>query len=55
MRTGDMLLVDELNLAEDAVLERLNRWAVGGRGVGVRSARLPRGLCGVWTARRWSG
>ena len=27
MRRGDILLVDELNLAEDAVLERLNRWA----------------------------
>ncbi len=25
MRAGDMLLVDEINLAEDAVLERLNR------------------------------
>lgn len=25
MREGDMLLVDEINLAEDAVLERLNR------------------------------
>ena len=25
MRRGDMLLVDEINLAEDAVLERLNR------------------------------
>lgn len=24
-----MILVDELNLAEDAVLERLNRWVVG--------------------------
>ena len=31
MKRGDMILVDELNLAEDAVLERLNRW---GRGVG---------------------
>jgi midasin len=29
MRRGDLLLVDEVNLAEDAVLERLNRW-VGG-------------------------
>jgi midasin (ATPase involved in ribosome maturation) len=27
MRNGDMILVDEINLAEDAVLERLNRWA----------------------------
>jgi midasin len=27
MRGGELLLVDELNLAEDAVLERLNRWA----------------------------
>jgi midasin len=26
MRAGQLLLVDELNLAEDAVLERLNRW-----------------------------
>lgn len=26
MRQGDMLLVDEINLADDAVLERLNRW-----------------------------
>ena len=25
MRRGDMILIDELNLAEDAVLERLNR------------------------------
>lgn len=25
MRHGDMILVDEVNLAEDAVLERLNR------------------------------
>ena len=25
MRAGDIILVDELNLAEDAVLERLNR------------------------------
>ena len=27
MRQGDMILIDELNLAEDAVLERLNRHA----------------------------
>lgn len=26
MRQGDMILIDELNLAEDAVLERLNRY-----------------------------
>ena len=26
MKQGDVLLIDELNLAEDAVLERLNRW-----------------------------
>lgn len=26
MRNGDILLIDELNLAEDAVLERLNRY-----------------------------
>ena len=26
MRNGDMILIDELNLAEDAVLERLNRY-----------------------------
>ena len=25
MRKGDIILIDELNLAEDAVLERLNR------------------------------
>lgn len=25
MRQGDIILIDELNLAEDAVLERLNR------------------------------
>lgn len=25
MKQGDVLLIDELNLAEDAVLERLNR------------------------------
>ena len=25
MRAGDIILIDELNLAEDAVLERLNR------------------------------
>lgn len=25
MRQGDVILIDELNLAEDAVLERLNR------------------------------
>ena len=30
MKCGDMILVDELNLAEDAVLERLNRWGRGG-------------------------
>ena len=28
MRRGDMILVDEINLAEDAVLERLNRCAL---------------------------
>ena len=28
MKQGDVLLLDELNLAEDAVLERLNRWAL---------------------------
>jgi hypothetical protein len=33
MRRGDMILIDEINLAEDAVLERLNRW-VGGVGGG---------------------
>lgn len=27
MKNGDLLLIDELNLAEDAVLERLNRYA----------------------------
>lgn len=30
MRQGDMILIDELNLAEDAVLERMNRWEGGG-------------------------
>jgi len=28
MRHGDILLIDELNLAEDAVLERLNRYVL---------------------------
>ena len=28
MRRGDIILIDELNLAEDAVLERLNRRAL---------------------------
>ncbi len=28
MRQGDIILIDELNLAEDAVLERLNRSAL---------------------------
>ena len=28
MRQGDMILIDELNLAEDAVLERLNRYTL---------------------------
>jgi len=28
MRNGDILLIDELNLAEDAVLERLNRYVI---------------------------
>ena len=27
MRQGDIILIDELNLAEDAVLERMNRHA----------------------------
>lgn len=31
MRDGDILLIDELNLAEDAVLERLNRYAFRAR------------------------
>lgn len=26
MRQGDIILIDELNLADDAVLERLNRY-----------------------------
>ena len=26
MKQGDILLIDELNLADDAVLERLNRY-----------------------------
>lgn len=25
MRSGDIILIDEINLADDAVLERLNR------------------------------
>ena len=29
MRQGDIILIDELNLAEDAVLERMNRCASG--------------------------
>jgi midasin len=29
MRRGDIILIDEINLAEDAVLERLNRQATG--------------------------
>ena len=29
MRRGDIILIDELNLAEDAVLERMNRRAPG--------------------------
>jgi len=29
MRAGDIILIDELNLAEDAVLERMNRRAPG--------------------------
>ena len=29
MRQGDIILIDELNLAEDAVLERMNRCAPG--------------------------
>jgi hypothetical protein len=33
MKRGDIILVDELNLAEDAVLERLNRWAWGDLGI----------------------
>ncbi len=28
MRQGDIILVDELNLAEDAVLERMNRCGI---------------------------
>lgn len=36
MRDGDILLIDELNLAEDAVLERLNRYAFRAR-LGRRS------------------
>ncbi len=38
MKGGDMILVDELNLAEDAVLERLNRQE-GGRGLGQGNSR----------------
>lgn len=28
MRQGDIILIDELNLAEDAVLERMNRYRI---------------------------
>jgi hypothetical protein len=28
MRAGELLLVDEISLAEDAVLERLNRFVI---------------------------
>lgn len=34
MRNGDIILIDELNLAEDAVLERMNR-CVGHCGIDV--------------------
>lgn len=45
MREGDMILIDEINLAEDAVLERLNRWGreearVGERAVVGTGARM---------------
>jgi midasin len=43
MRAGQLLLVDELNLAEDAVLERLNRWWGGCRGM----LRVCVCVCGV--------
>lgn len=38
MKRGDMILVDELNLAEDAVLERLNRYGQTGAGGGQSDA-----------------
>lgn len=50
MRHGDILLIDELNLAEDAVLERLNRYVyrVGcpvGRSLTFLSIVRPRAVC----------
>lgn len=44
MRRGDLILVDEINLAEDAVLERLNRWER--EGGGRRTAALRLATCG---------
>ena len=41
IRHGDMILVDELNLAEDAVLERLNRCARGCRSAACASFIVP--------------
>lgn len=51
MRQGDIILIDELNLAEDAVLERMNRCASG---LMLRSAMTPwlwqkmHTLCGAY-------
>jgi midasin len=39
MRRGDMILIDEINLAEDAVLERLNRRGRSGAGRGGWGSR----------------
>ena len=47
MRRGDLILVDEVNLAEDAVLERLNRYEEGEGGGQMRHLRQH-----VWQIRR---
>jgi midasin len=46
MRQGDIILIDELNLAEDAVLERLNRYPCR-RSCVVRWPGAPKGCCSV--------
>lgn len=48
MRRGDMILVDELNLAEDAVLERLNRWVCGKEAWVDGMARRTQRCIGKW-------
>ncbi len=50
MKTGAVLLIDELNLAEDAVLERLNRYGWGGVACGggmMRNSGLGNCLDGI--------